>query len=43
MFVILEICIGAAYPIATVLIFLAAIILVVIYAFFKTAAKNRGR
>jgi hypothetical protein len=43
MFIILEICVGAAYPIATLLVFLVAIILIFIYAFFKTVAKNRRR
>lgn len=43
MFVILEICVGAAYPIASLLVFLAAIILIFIYAFLKTVAKNRRR
>jgi len=43
MFVILEIVLGATYPIATLLVFLGAIILVFIYAFLKTVAKNKRR
>ena len=42
-FLILEVCIRMAYPMATLLIFAAAIVGVFIYALVKTALKNRGR